>query len=97
MAAPPFPDVLVLLPDPRLPDATKPGGVFGREDLDSLARVRAALGQLAPYRFEFEDDHAALLPRLQRSPPAFVLNFCDTGLRNRARHELRKALEHLKS
>src|SRR5262249_40535926 len=36
----------------------------------------------------FCDDHDALLPRLASDPPSFVLNFCDTGLRNRAAHEL---------
>jgi D-alanine-D-alanine ligase len=88
MPAPPFPEVFVLLPDPRLPDVTKVGGVFSAEDLESIARVRAALAELPGYRFEFCDHHAALLPRLESDPPRFVLNLCDTGLRNRAVHEL---------
>ncbi len=40
---PRLPDVTVLLGDPTLPDASKPGGRFHREDLDCVARLRGAL------------------------------------------------------
>jgi D-alanine-D-alanine ligase len=39
-------------------------------------------------RFRYLDDHGALLSDLAAAPPAFVLNFCDTGFRNRADQEL---------
>jgi len=88
MATPPFPDVTVILPDPRLPDRTKVGHVFAAEDLDSIERLRTALGELPGYRFDYLDDHTSLLERLQRDPPQFVLNCCDTGYRNVPAQEL---------
>jgi D-alanine-D-alanine ligase len=81
-------DVTVLLGDRRLPDATKVGGVFGREDLEAIERLRAALADLDRYRFAFFDDHARLLEALRAEPPEFVLNFCDTGYHNIAAREL---------
>lgn len=84
----PFPDVTVVLGDPRLPDVTKVDHRFSREDLESVARMKAALAQLPSYRFTYLDDHAKLLPELLARPPSFVLNFCDTGYRNDAAHEL---------
>jgi D-alanine-D-alanine ligase len=73
-----------LLGDPRLPDASKPGGRFSADDLDQVVRLESALGELDEYRFEYRDDHEKLLDDLRREPPGFVLNFCDTGYRNRA-------------
>jgi D-alanine-D-alanine ligase len=87
MPTPPPCDVTVVLGDPRLADAAKVRGLFGAEDHDAFARMKAALGRLAEargYRFRFLDDHGRLLSVLAASPPAFVLNFCDTGFRNRA-------------
>lgn len=83
-----YPDVTVVLPDPGLPDVTKVGHVFSAEDLDSIERLRAALTELEGYRFEWWQDHAKLLDQLRSRPPSFVLNMCDTGLRNVAAHEL---------
>jgi D-alanine-D-alanine ligase len=78
------PLISVLLGDPRLPDRSKPGGHFTADDLDQVERLKAALGELADYAFEYLDDHQCLLDDLRREPPAFVLNFCDTGYRNQA-------------
>ncbi len=80
--------VTVLLGDPRLADRSKPGGRFTADDFDQVLRLKSALAELTEYRFEFLDDHTQLLDRLREQPPAFVLNFCDVGYRNEARHEL---------
>ena len=85
------PLVTVVLGDPRLPDESKPGGRFTPDDLDQVVRLKSALDELGDYRFEYLDDHARLLERLRADPPAFVLNFCDTGFRNQARLELHVA------
>ena len=76
--------ITVLLGDPRLPDNSKPDGRFTADDLDQVVRLKAALAGLSRYRFEYLDDHTGLLENLHDDPPAFVLNFCDTGYRNRA-------------
>jgi D-alanine-D-alanine ligase len=84
----PFPEVTVLLGDPRLPDTVKLGGHFNAEDLDTVARLKDALGELAGYRFSFVDNHAALLTELRANPPQFVFNLCDEGFNNDAFMEL---------
>ncbi len=84
----PFHDITVLLADPRLPDASKPGGRFTADDFDQVVRLRAALGTLTHRRFSYLDDHRELTERLRAERPAFVLNFCDTGYGNDARREL---------
>jgi D-alanine-D-alanine ligase len=85
------PRITVLLGDPRLPDRTKPQGGFGEEDLDQVARLKAALSEIDDYRFEYWDDHERLPHDLRLSRPEFVLNFCDTGYRNEPLHELHVA------
>ena len=40
----PFPEVTVLMGDPRLPDSVKLGGQFNPEDLDTIERLKEALG-----------------------------------------------------
>jgi D-alanine-D-alanine ligase len=52
------------------------------------AAMREALQSLPGYHFEFFNDHSALISRLLKDPPELVLNFCDTGFRNVASHEL---------
>jgi D-alanine-D-alanine ligase len=83
-----FPDVTVLLGDPTLPDPVKLGGRFNPEDLETVARLKEALGELNGYRFAYLDHHAELEARLRRDPPAFVLNLCDEGFGNDALREL---------
>src|SRR3546814_18084507 len=41
----PFPEVTVLLGDPRLPDPVKKGGKFNPEDLETVAKLKAALAR----------------------------------------------------
>jgi D-alanine-D-alanine ligase len=84
----PFPRVTVLLGDPSLPDPVKREGCFSAEDLDTVARLKSALGELSEYRFEFVDRHEGLLEALSAKPPSFVLNLCDEGYRNDAFQEL---------
>ena len=78
----------MLLGDPTLDDAAKPGGRFTAEDLDSVERLRAALAEVGGHRFRYLSDHGRLLEDLIAEPPLRVLNFCDTGFRNVARREL---------
>jgi D-alanine-D-alanine ligase len=85
------PVISVLLGDPRLPDRSKPGGRFTSDDLDQVARLKSALAELSAYEFEYRDDHERLLDELRTRPPAFALNFCDTGFRNEAGLELHVA------
>jgi D-alanine-D-alanine ligase len=87
-SVPPFPDVTVIVGDPRLPDVTKADGRYSPEDLEAVARLKAALGRLAGYRFSYLDDHPRLIAELTSTPPAFVFNLCDTGFGNVASREL---------
>ena len=81
-------DVVVLLGDPRQPDAVKRDGHFNDEDREAVANLRAALAKLAAYRCTFIDDHRNLVARLGQHTGALVLNLCDEGLNNRPDHEL---------
>lgn len=90
-AAPPrihFPDVTVLLGDPRLPDPVKRGGRFNAEDLETVARMRKAVESLEGYRFRFVDEHADLIRSLSEDRADFVFNLCDEGFGNDAFKEL---------
>jgi D-alanine-D-alanine ligase len=80
--------VLVITGDHGLPDATKWDGGYSEDDLELHGRTRTALESLPGYTFEFLTDHASLIDTVRRDPPDLVLNFCDTGFRNRATHEL---------
>ena len=85
---PHFPDVTVIVGDPRLPDVTKANARYSPEDLEAIARMKVALGRLAAYRFAYLDDHTRVIAELGSDPPAFVLNLCDTGFGNVASREL---------
>ena len=66
----------------------KLGGQFNAEDMETVQRLKRALGELDGYTFEYLDNHEALLSQLRAEPPAFVLNLCDEGYRNDAFLEL---------
>lgn len=83
-----FPDVTVILGDPRLTDSAKIEGRFQSEDFEAIDRMKEALAQLTEYRFTYLDNHARLMSDLRTNLPAFVLNFCDTGYNNSAFYEL---------
>ena len=85
---PVFPNVTVILGDPKLPDTSKVNNRFGPTDFEAICRLKAALQELAGYRFTYLDNHATLLSDLLANPPSFVLNLCDTGYENEALHEL---------
>lgn len=80
--------ITVLLGDPSLPDEVKLHGRFNPEDLDTIHRLKKALGELSQYEFTYVDNHAAMLTRLRTEPPEFALNLCDEGFRNDAFKEL---------
>ena len=79
--------VTVLLGDPTLPDSTKLGGRFTQEDLVCFEEMKTALESLDAYDLTYLNNHETLIAEMTASPPEFVLNFCDTGFRNQARHE----------
>jgi D-alanine-D-alanine ligase len=83
-----FDEVTVLLGDPRLPDTCKRDGQFNPEDLDTVQKLKEALGELQQFRFSYLDNHASMLTELRSSPPKFVLNLCDEGFDNDAFQEL---------
>jgi D-alanine-D-alanine ligase len=80
----PFPEVTIILGDPRLPDPIKRDGRFNAEDGETVARLQSALAELPEYRFRYLDNHATLLADLRAGRPPFVLNFCDEGFNNDA-------------
>lgn len=84
----PYPEVTVLLGDPRLPDGVKRNGVFNPEDLDTVNRLKEALGELMGYRFHYVDNHNTLLAELRQRSASFVFNLCDEGYNNDALKEL---------
>lgn len=88
MREPIFPDVAVLLGDPRIADHSKREGAFHEEDFATRDAMKAAFASLRGYRFRYLDDHATILEDLRRHPPQFVVNFCDTGFRNDPVREL---------
>lgn len=84
----PYPNVTVVMGDPRLPDPVKLGGQFNAEDMVTIEKLKDALGQLDQYSFSYLDNHSALLTGLRQNPPDFVLNLCDEGFNNDAFKEL---------
>lgn len=88
LTTPLFSKVTVLLGDPSLPDRTKVGHKFSREDLESVEIMKKALAELSGYHFTYLDNHLTLIDSLKKNPPEFVLNFCDTGYKNEAAREL---------
>ncbi len=83
-----YPNVTVLLGDPRLPDLSKRDGRFHEEDLAACAAMKAAFASLPGYAFRYLDDHSTMLDELRTGPLQFVINFCDTGFCNDPLREL---------
>ncbi len=79
-----YPEVSVVMGDPRLPDMVKRGGQFNKEDFETIKRLREALGELPGYKFDFIDNHTAMVSQLRANPPKFALNLCDEGFNNDA-------------
>ncbi|MFZ5433460.1 MAG: methyltransferase domain-containing protein [Calditrichota bacterium] len=83
-----FPEVTVLLGDPRLPDSIKLGGQFNAEDYTTINRLKEALAELGDFKFTYLDQHGTLIPTLRQNPPQFAFNLCDEGYNNDAFLEL---------
>lgn len=83
-----FPNVTVVMGDPRLPDSCKRNGCFNPEDYTTINRLKEALGELGDFNFRYLDNHASLLTDMRGDTPDFVLNLCDEGLDNDAFKEL---------
>jgi D-alanine-D-alanine ligase len=83
-----FSEVTVLLGDPSLPDPVKLTGKFGKEDLETVEKLKKALNELEGFEFSYLQNHSTLLAELKASPPKFVLNLCDEGFQNSASLEL---------
>ena len=79
--------VTVVLEDPALPYPYQDGSSFSEVDRQDRERLKSTLGTLEEFRFEFLDRHETLAEDLARHRPAFVLNLCDTGFRNRGELE----------
>lgn len=79
--------LLVVTGDHAAPDATKPGGHYGAEDLAAHRIMVDAFAALPDFQVNVCADHGWLLDGLRRERPDLVVNFCDTGYRNVAAHE----------
>lgn len=76
--------VVVLLGDPHLEDAVKPGSVFDEDDWHTIMELKKALGELRGYSFRYLEDHRRLLSQLLalRGKVDLVFNLCDEGFQN---------------
>jgi D-alanine-D-alanine ligase len=83
-----FGNVTVLLGDPRKEDDVKRDGQFNPEDIETVKRMKTALGRLKGFEFRYFDNHDTMLADLAAEPPAFVFNLCDEGYGNDPFHEL---------
>jgi D-alanine-D-alanine ligase len=83
-----IPDITVVMGDPIMPDTIKRDGKFNEEDFETIDRLKAALGELDGYRFDFLNNHATLVNDISSRPPSFVMNLCDEGYNNDAFKEL---------
>jgi D-alanine-D-alanine ligase len=83
-----FPELTVLLGDPRLPDSCKRDGQFNPEDLETIEKLQDALGELSEFTVSYLDNHSSLIADLRAHRPGFVLNLCDEGFDNDAFKEL---------
>ena len=55
----PFPEVTVLLGDPRLPDPVKRNGQFNSEDFDTIERFKSALAEIRKRHLQRKDESPA--------------------------------------
>ena len=78
----PFPEITVVMGDPRLPDAVKRGGAFSPEDMDTIRRLQDALSELKGYKFRYLDNHTTLERDLRELRTDLIFNLCDEGLNN---------------
>jgi len=83
-------NVVVLMGDPNKHDIIKPDGVFDEDDIETIITLKTALDKLQGYRFNFMDNHDALIRDLKNNNGKidYVFNLCDEGFNNEARKEL---------
>jgi len=81
--------ILVLLGDPRKPDAVKPLSVFDDDDFYEREQLKANLNELKEYEFIYLDNHDTMIQDIMRLKDKidFVLNLCDEGFNNDAKKE----------
>lgn len=83
--------IAVITGDPSLPDPTKLGHRYGPEDLAVHEKMREAFASLDGLEFEVFERHDTLFDDLAEWRPQLVVNFCDTGFRNRPDQEIHVA------
>jgi D-alanine-D-alanine ligase len=76
-------DVRILSGDPRLSYEYGVDGTFSQEEVDAVQRVKEALAARDGLDVSILDDHSRYIDELRANPPELVVNFCDTGYRNR--------------
>ncbi|MCB9228499.1 MAG: methyltransferase domain-containing protein [Deltaproteobacteria bacterium] len=85
----PSASILVLLGDPRLPDAVKREGKFSEADFETVQQMKDALSQIQALKVDYIDNHEDLQRRLtNRKRPDIIFNLCDEGFRNDPLKEL---------
>ena len=80
--------IAVITGDHVLPDATKPGGHYSDEDLNTHQVMVDAFEAMDGVDVSIWNDHSQLLDGLRTKRPDLAVNFCDTGYRNVAAQEL---------
>lgn len=81
-------EITVILGDPKLPDTVKRDGKFNEDDINTVKKLKNTLGKLKHYKVMYLDEHNNLIKNLLITPPKFVFNLCDEGLKNDAKMEL---------
>ncbi len=80
--------LLVVTGDHGAPDADKRGGRYNEEDLTAHRAMVEALSSFGDLDCTFLTDHGALLDLVRTTHFDLVVNFCDTGFKNRITLEL---------
>ena len=80
--------IAILTGDHQAPDETKRAGRYNEEDFEMHRAMLAAFAGMGGYRFECWTDHDEAVRRIEKDPPDLVINFCDTGFRNKPTLEL---------
>lgn len=77
-------NVIVVLGDPNLPDRIKFEGKFGKEDFETIDKLKQALNLLDDYNFFYLDNHSTLINDIKRMKKNtdYVFNLCDEGFEN---------------
>jgi D-alanine-D-alanine ligase len=76
-------NILVITGDHTVVDPEKPGGAYNKEDLKAHRIMEEAFNSLAGVACTVMADHSDFLDRVRRERFDLVVNFCDTGYRNR--------------